>query len=217
MDTLDILETIKEDIGGQITDEDLREWANQLTKAICYSENIEWAAGETINTLIHESKQANFRAGCTHYATHNKILLGRYFNLLRFVIDSLNIENGQEVLEHCRNVINGTNEQSRPKAHLTPKKHQQTEREEKYFAKALDFGLMKRTKTGYEWIYQNGRKASLGYFLNKVFNPKMTAQIPYKRMENLFNVSRLDTALGQALNAKEHQKWRKEIDSLFDD
>ena len=76
---------------------------------------------------------------------------------------------------------------------------------------------MKENGDGYEWVHNNGMKASLGYFLNKVFNPKGTAQIPYQRMESLFNVSRLDTAIAQALTVKTPQKWRKEIDVLFDD
>ena len=97
------------------------------------------------------------------------------------------------------------------------KKQKETERERKYFAKAIEAGLMEKTDRGYKWLHNNGMKASLGYFLNRVFNPKGTTQIPYQRMENLFNVSRLDTALDQALTAKKPQKWRKEIDTLFDD
>ena len=89
---------------------------------------------------------------------------------------------------------------------------------EKYFNKAIQAGLMKKNENDtYGWLHNNGLKASLGYFLNKVFNPKGTAQIPYQRLENLFNVTRLDTAIDQALNAKKPQKWRKEIDTLFDD
>lgn len=97
------------------------------------------------------------------------------------------------------------------------KPQQITKREKEYFAKAMAAGLMEKTDSGYRWLHNNGMKASLGYFLNKVFNPKGTAQIPYQRMENLFNVTRLDTAIDQALTAKKPQKWRKEIDTLFDD
>lgn len=92
-----------------------------------------------------------------------------------------------------------------------------TEQEKKYFAKAIEANLMEKTDRGCRWLHNNGLKASLGYFLNRVFNPKGTAQIPYQRMESLFNVSRLDTAIAQALTVKTPQKWRKEIDVLFDD
>lgn len=92
-----------------------------------------------------------------------------------------------------------------------------TEREKKYFAKAIEAGLMGKTDRGCRWLHNNGLKASLGYFLNRVFNPKGTTQIPYQRMENIFNVSRLDVAIDQAINTKRPQKWRKEIDVLFDD
>ena len=97
------------------------------------------------------------------------------------------------------------------------KPQQITKREKKYFAKAIEAGLMEKDGGNYRWLHNNGMKASLGYFLNKVFNPKGTAQIPYQCMENLFNVTRLDTAIDQALTAKKPQKWRKEIDTLFDD
>ena len=93
----------------------------------------------------------------------------------------------------------------------------ETEREKEYFVKAIKAGLMEKKSNGYRWLHNGEMKASLGYFLNKVFNPKGTAQIPCQRMEKLFNVPRLDTAIYQALNAKKPQKWRKEIDALFDD
>ena len=97
------------------------------------------------------------------------------------------------------------------------KPQQETEREKKFFAKAIEAGLIEKDGENYRWLHNNGLKASLGYFLNKVFNPKGTAQIPYKRMGNLFNETRLDTATDQALTAKKPQKWREEIDAIFDD
>lgn len=103
------------------------------------------------------------------------------------------------------------------KKEVTERFHFETEREKKYFAKAIEADLMKKTDSGCRWLHNNNLKASLGYFLNKVFNPKGTTQIPYQRMENIFNVSRLDVAIDQAINAKKPQKWRKEIDALFDD
>ena len=96
------------------------------------------------------------------------------------------------------------------------KLQQETEREKKYFAKAIKAGLMEKDGDSYRWLHNNGLKASLGYFLYKVFDPKGTAQIPYKRMEGLFNISRLDSIIYRTLNAKKPQKWRKEIDILFD-
>ena len=94
---------------------------------------------------------------------------------------------------------------------------QETEREKKYFAKAIEAGLMEKDGDSYRWLHNNGLKASLGYFLNRVFNPKGTAQIPCKRLGVLFGVTRLDTVIYQALNPNKPQKWRTEIDNLFDD
>ncbi len=97
------------------------------------------------------------------------------------------------------------------------KLQQETEREKKYFAKAIEAGLMEKDGDSYRWLHNNGLKASLGYFLNRVFNPKGTAQIPCKRLGVLFGVTRLDTVIYQAVNPKKPQKWRTEIDNLFDD
>lgn len=98
------------------------------------------------------------------------------------------------------------------------KPQQETEREKKYFAKAIEAGLMeKKDDKIYKWLHNNGMKASLAYFLKRVFNPKGTTRIPYKRLEVLFAVTRLDTALDQVLTAKKTQKWIKEIDTIFDD
>ena len=96
-------------------------------------------------------------------------------------------------------------------------KPQRKEREMKYFAKAIEAGLMRKDGDSYRWLHNDGLKASLGYFINSVFNPKGTAQISYSRMEKLFNVSRLDSTIYEALTVKKPQKWRKEIDVLFDD
>lgn len=90
-------------------------------------------------------------------------------------------------------------------------------REKKYFAKAIEAGLMQKDSGGYRWLHNNGMKASLGYFIKRIFNPNGTTPIPYNRMESLFNRPRLDTTVDQVLGAKKPQKWRKEIDVLFDD
>ena len=121
-------------------------------------------------------------------------------------------ENGKaRAIEECNN----TNPQQKQ---ATLKSRQETERERKYFDKAINVGLMEKTDSGYRWNHNNGLKASLGYFLNRVFNPKGMTQIPYRRMENLFNVSRLDSAVGKAVrDVDKPQKWRPEIDILFDD
>ena len=97
------------------------------------------------------------------------------------------------------------------------KPQQETEREKEYFAKAIEAGLMEETDSGYKWLHNNGMKASLGYFLKCVFDPKGTERIPFKSLEALFGVARLDTVIRQVLDAKNNQKWRKDIDILFED
>lgn len=90
-----------------------------------------------------------------------------------------------------------------------------TEQQSTCFERAIKAGLMEKTNNGYIWIHNNGLKASLAYFLEKVFAPKGTEQMPYHSLEIMFNVSRLDSTLTQVHNAKNPQKWITDIDKIF--
>lgn len=90
-----------------------------------------------------------------------------------------------------------------------------TEREIKYYGKAIKTGMAKKIKDGYKWLYNKGSTASLAYFLYKLFDQDGRGQIPFKRLAKLWGVNRLDSALGQALGRKYEQSWRTQIDNLF--
>lgn len=90
-----------------------------------------------------------------------------------------------------------------------------TEREKEYYERAIANEMAKKTETGYKWLYNNGSKASLIYFLNKIFSPNGTKQIPFTRLGNLWGRSRLDSALDKAINVKDPQPWRTDIDRIF--
>ena len=90
-----------------------------------------------------------------------------------------------------------------------------TKKEVECYEKAINSGMAEKTEDGYKWLYNNGSKASLAYFLYKLFNPNGTGQIPYQRLNKLWNVTRLDSALSQTLNARHPQRWRTQIESLF--
>lgn len=92
-----------------------------------------------------------------------------------------------------------------------------TEDEALYYNKAIEKGFAKENDNGYKWLYNKGSKASLAYFLYKIFSPNGMGQIPFKRLDMLWGVKRLDSALTQTLNAKHTQQWRTQIDSLFAD
>lgn len=87
-----------------------------------------------------------------------------------------------------------------------------TEREIKYYGKAIEAGMAKKTEQGYKWL---GSNVSLGYFINKVHRPTATERLPYKRMEELWGVKRLDSAVHQSADRK--HKWEKDIDALFEE
>ena len=88
-----------------------------------------------------------------------------------------------------------------------------TERAKKYFDRALKSNYMIEKSNGYKWLWGEPRgKARLAYFLHGVYNPKGLEAIPYKSLQTLFRVTRLDIAVEQVINSKKPQKWRKEID-----
>lgn len=92
---------------------------------------------------------------------------------------------------------------------------QETEQEKPYFDRAIKAGYMTETANGYEWTWggTRGKKARLAYFITKIYDPMQS--IPYKRLESLFGVSRLDSAVTQLMYAKRPPQWRKGIDLLF--
>lgn len=89
------------------------------------------------------------------------------------------------------------------------------ERAKRAFAKAVEAGYMEKTATGYKW---HGSKASLSYFVVQVYNPDGSKETPFKALDELFGVSRLDSASNKALlEVKKPQKWREKIDELIND
>jgi hypothetical protein len=97
-----------------------------------------------------------------------------------------------------------------------PAQEPSTERARKAFAKAVEAGYIEKTATGYRWLYNGGSKASLSYFVVQVYNPDGAGITPYKALDELFGVSRLDSAYNKAvLETKQEQKWREPIDELL--
>lgn len=92
---------------------------------------------------------------------------------------------------------------------------QEIEQEKPYFDRAIEAGYMTETANGYEWTWggTRGKKARLAYFITKIYDPMQ--RIPYKRLESLFGVSRLDSAAAQLMHAKQPPQWRERIDLLF--
>ena len=90
-----------------------------------------------------------------------------------------------------------------------------TEQQTNTFNKAIEAGLMAKKDERYIWKHDNGSKASLAYFLQKVFNPDGISRTPFKRLEALSSVTRLDRATQQLLEVKNTPIWTKKIDELF--
>ena len=92
----------------------------------------------------------------------------------------------------------------------------QTDRENEYYRKAISKGMAEKTVNDYKWLYCGGAKVSLAYFLNKFFCPKGVEVIPFKKLEKLWGVKRLDSTSYQLANTKKPQRWRGYIDTLFE-
>lgn len=94
-----------------------------------------------------------------------------------------------------------------------------TDRARKYFARAIEAKYMTPTANGYKWEFggKRGGLARLGYFVERVFCPTNTEQLPEQAINKLFGVTRIGSATTQLHNAKKPQKWRAEIDKLFID
>lgn len=114
--------------------------------------------------------------------------------------------------------VRGCNEKHGTKA-LEAHREPSTEQAKKYFVKAIEAGFMEKTDTGYKWIFggKKGVKAALAYFLMKVYNPDNTQTIPFKELESLFGVSRLDSSYSGMLTVGKPQNWRRDIDKLFEE
>lgn len=90
-----------------------------------------------------------------------------------------------------------------------------TDRARVYFTRAVEVGYMQPTRTGYKWTFggARGALARLGYFIERVFCPTNTEELPEQAINRLFGVNRIGSAITQLYNAKKPQKWRAEIDS----
>lgn len=93
-----------------------------------------------------------------------------------------------------------------------------TDRARKCFAKAIEAKYIEVTDSGLKWKFGGNRgKVRLGYFIQKVFCPNNTENIPETAINKLFGVNRIGSAIGQILYAKKVQKWKNEIDKLFEE
>lgn len=99
-----------------------------------------------------------------------------------------------------------------------------TPRARKYFAKAIDVEYMRIDNNRYLWIGTNnkGTTSELAYFLGRVYNYVHTINgnagedFPEESLNNLFGVKRLYSSLTQVYNAQKPQRWRTQIDALFE-
>lgn len=90
-----------------------------------------------------------------------------------------------------------------------------TPRARKYIARAVECSYAKLKPTGFEWRDSGKRGAlvQLGYFVEMVYCPTNTEEVPEQAINKLFGVNRISSAIAQAHNAKKPQKWRAEIET----
>jgi hypothetical protein len=99
-----------------------------------------------------------------------------------------------------------------------------TPRARKYFKIAIEKDWLKQEEGKYHWIGTNdrGNKSELAYFLGRVYNYVHTItgnageDFPEESLNKLFGVKRLYSSLTQVYNAQKPQRWRSQIDAIFD-
>lgn len=84
-----------------------------------------------------------------------------------------------------------------------------TKATKKYFDRAVAKGYAEENNGAYIW---KNKKVMLGYFVYKVYYQDVTDVIPYKAVEELFGVPRLDSTIYGMNSAKKEQKWKWEMD-----
>lgn len=100
-----------------------------------------------------------------------------------------------------------------------------TDEARKYFAKAMEKQYLEAVDGGkYRWIGTDnkGKTAELAYFLGRVYNYANTEtgndgeNFPEESLNELFGAKRLYSSLTQVYNAQKPQRWRSQIDEMFD-
>lgn len=84
-----------------------------------------------------------------------------------------------------------------------------TKANKKYFDRAVAKGYAEENNGAYIW---KNKKVMLGYFVYKVYCQDVTDEIPYKAVEELFGVPRLDSTIYGLNSAKKEQKWKWKMD-----
>ncbi len=94
----------------------------------------------------------------------------------------------------------------------------------KYFAKAIEKGYMVAENGKFRWLGTDdkGNTSQLAYFCGKVYNYSNSINgnagesFPEDSLNTLFGVKRLYSSLTQVYFAKRLQRWRSQIDALFE-
>ena len=215
-DLLDFYTAKKYIESAGITDLEIGQEAARLCGLVLDSEDITAAATLCLNSICRELLNIEQRQRAGYKSTHQQIMLGRWANLLEFVLKRLQgvkikPEPGDAAVEYFAN--RGRVQYINP-AENQPQEPS-TDRAKKAFAAAVEAGFMEKTDTGYKWKYNRGSHVSLAYFLVKVYDPDNTSETPFTALGGLFGVSRLDSSADKAFNAKNTQLWRKKLDELL--
>ena len=100
-----------------------------------------------------------------------------------------------------------------------------TARARRYFQRAIDKGYILLSGDKYVWKGIDGKanKSQLAYLCGKIFNYKhgingnCGSEFPEASLGELFGIKRLYSLLSQVYCAQKPQRWREQIDALFDE
>ncbi|MBQ9575549.1 MAG: hypothetical protein IJV11_01585 [Muribaculaceae bacterium] len=196
------------------TDREIKQAAEGLRVEILnggFSDDISYEARCWVNGICQELNNAEQRAAAGFEPIHQQVMIGRWTNLLKFLLDGLQgvsfgFYPGDAALKYY--------EYHRSPSTAAIELPQELETARQYFTRAIEAGYIETTATGASW---KGTKAKLGYFCMKAFQPPR----PINAIEQLFGIKRLSGAITQAsydVKRADVLKWRGEIDNaIFND
>ena len=181
--------------GNNTTDREIKQAAARLRVEILnggFSDDISYEARCWVNGICQELNNAEQRAAAGFEPIHQQVMIGRWTNLLKFLLDGLQgvsiiYEPGDAALKYFERHRNPSTE-----AIELPKKLD-TAAARQYFAKAVKDGLMSEQ---YKWLASQGllacfaREMSLKLELNKAKNSDGSSRISWQPFEVLFGYER---------------------------
>ncbi len=204
------------------TDREIKQAAEGLRVEILnggFSDDISYEARCWVNGICQELNNAEQRAAAGFEPIHQQVMIGRWTNLLNFLLDglqgvSIDFCPGDAALKYFERHRHPSTE-----AIELPKKLD-TAAARQYFAQAVEAGLMSKQ---YKWLASQGllacfaREMSIKLELNKAKNSDGSSRISWQPFEVLFGLKRysLRLSLNDIQNKGQEPIGIEKVNAIF--